>query len=48
MIKKQENEIMEKKPYVSIWLEKISLDGEDIVTTSDPQKDNDFTQDDIF
>ena len=48
MIKKFEKEVIEKKPYVALWVEKISLDAEDVVTTSDPQKDNDFTQDDIF
>ena len=48
MIKKQENEVMEKKPYVSVWLEKIILDGKDVVTTSDPLKDEDITQDYIF
>lgn len=49
MIKKQENEVMEKKPYVSIWLEMISLASIDVVTASkDSQAGNDITQDDIF
>lgn len=49
MIKKQENEVMGKRPYVSIWLEMISLTNIDIVTTSkDSQDSNDITQDDIF
>ena len=49
MIKKLENEVIEKKSYVSVWLEMLSLDGRDIVTTSgDPDADNDITQDDIF
>ena len=48
MIKKQENEIMEKKPYVSLWLETIVLDGSDVVRTSDPLMGEDITQDDIF
>lgn len=49
MIKKMESEVMDKKPYVSVWVEMLTLDGGDIVTTSkDPDADNDITKDDIF
>lgn len=49
MIKKLENEVKEKKPYVSVWLEMLSLDKRDVVTASvDPDADNDIMKDDIF
>ena len=49
MIKKLGNEVMEKKPYVSVWLEMLSLDEREVVTASDDsQAENDITKDDIF
>ena len=49
MIKKSENDVIDKKRYVPFWLETLSIDGSDIVTASvDPNADKDLTQDDIF
>lgn len=48
MMKKLENEVMEKKSYVSISVDIRLLEGQDVITMSDSMKDNDFIQDDIF
>lgn len=48
MVKKLENEEMEKKPYALISVDIRLLDGVDVITMSDSMKDNDFIQDDIF
>ena len=49
MIEKSKNETGCKKRYVSVWLETVSLDEKDVITTSqDSQAGNDITKDDIF
>lgn len=46
MIEKSGKEIRDKKPYVSVCVETILLEKNDVITTSN--SDNDFTQSDIF
>lgn len=49
MIERSEKEVRGKKRYVSVWLETLSLDSNDVVTSSqDPQAGNDVNKDDIF
>jgi hypothetical protein len=48
MIKKFEKEVIEKKPYVSIFVAIHFLENRDIVTLSDSLADNDIVNDDIF
>ena len=50
MIEKWNNEAKSKKQYVSVLLETLFLDREDVITASiqDSQADNDVNKDDIF